>query len=394
MSSITFDQLLPIYRNTVLVGDSMEGTIRITDEAMLDTLRLLESDDRAFEDSGIAIRNPVEEIVLGGMIKVELSPPRGGLGILARNLDALLLNPTHRIKEPRRYYLISERFAYNDPVIPDTVTKYRAAVCFVDAVSAAAALVDKYSAEATFLGPTRLRVPILYKTAELQGIATTTVEKLQDFVFEKIHKDQKTAILASVAVEMCRHQLEDERFAYLLKHMRELVAKSHDGYALFASEFSYDKIKSKTEEAIGDYTNRIHKTFHDIQNQVMGVPVATVIVATQLKVAANCGVEFWSNLAISIGATFFVMLLSVAIYNQFLTLANISGDITRQHEKLDRDYASVAQQFKPLYRRLSRRVSTHRWILGLILVVCWVGVGLTWYVYARLTAAGFSACTP
>ena len=392
MSSITFDQLLPIYRNTILVGDSMEGMLRIADDAMLDTLRLLESDDRAFEDSGIAIRNPIEEIVLGGTIKVELSPPRGGLGILAKDLDGLLANPTHRFKEPRRYYLIAERFAYNDPVIPETISKYRVALSFVEAVTTAAALVDKYSAEATFLGPGRLRVPILYRTVDLKYAAATSVEKLQDFVFEKIHKDQKTAILASVAVELCRHQPEDERFIYLLRHMRELVSKAQDSYALFASEFSYDKIKSKTEEAIGEYTNRIHKTFHDIQNQVMGVPVATVIVATQLKVAAACGVEFWSNLAISIGATLFVMLVSVAMYNQFQTLANIQDDITRQRGKLDRDYAAVAQQFTPLYERLTRRVRTHRWILGLITVICWVGVGLTWYIYARLTAIGLSVC--
>ena len=392
MTTITFDQLVPIYRGIVLLDDSMVGHLRISNGSILETLQLIEGDDRAFEDSGIAIKSSSADLVLGNQIQLELSPPLAALGVLAKNMEELLDNPLHRVREPRRYYIIEERYAYNDATVPEMVSKYKNVIKLVAALSEAAALVDRYQAEATFLGATRLRVPINYSALDLNHVSALPVEALEHFVFEKVHKDQKTAILSTVAIDLCKHQPEGERFRFLLIHLRDVVSKSLDGYKLFASEFSYDKIKTKTEEAIGEYTNKIHKTFHDIQNQVMGVPVATVIVATQLKAAPTCGMEFWGNLAISVGATLFVLLLSVAIYNQFMTLGNIEDDLERQKEKLGKDYASISEKFLPLYKKLGGRVTTHRRILGTIVVICWGGVALTWFVYTRLTVVGLGMC--
>ncbi|MRX35338.1 hypothetical protein [Aminobacter sp. MDW-2] len=389
---ITFDQLIPLYRNTAFSTEESVGRLHIRDHSVLETLKLIDADDGAFRDSGITIRSSSDQLVLSGTLSVEISPPRSGLGSLARSVDGLLAAPSHRIKEPSRFYLISERFAYNDADVPDSVVKYRNTQRLIRAISEAAALVDPFQAEAIFLGPGRLRIPFLYRAADLGEVKPAVVDELEDFVFEKIHKDQKTAILASNVIELCRHQPETERFRFLLKHLRELVSKTQDGYKLFASEFSYEKIKSKTEEAINEYTNKIHKTFHDIQNQVMGVPVATVIIATQLKTATTCGVEFWANLAISIGATLFVLLLSVAVYNQLMTLGNIEGDLVRQKAKLNRDYATIADQFLSLYTKLGTRIITHRWILRLIIIACWSGVALTWWIFLRLSTLEPWAC--
>jgi len=392
MARITFDQLIPIYKHTAFNTGGKSGRLRITDHAMLDTLTLINEDENAFRDSGIRIEGDLNNLVLGGGVDLEISAPRIGLGLLAPDIDGVLAVPEHRIKEPLRYYLISERFAYNDATVPDSVAQYRGVLRVVGALSQAAAFVDRYQAEATFLGAGPLRLPIMYKAADVRRISVHLVDQLEHFVFEKIHKDQKLAILASNAIELCRYQPESGRFKFLLAHLRELVAKTHDSYQLFASEFSYEKIKTKIEEANNDYTSKIHKTFYDVQNQVLGVPVATVIVATQFKAATTCGVEFWGNFAISIGATFFVVLLSIALYNQLQTLNTIEDDLGRQEVKFRNEYANIAQQFLPLYTKLGKRVCSHRWILRTLFLACWAGVILTWYVFGRLTMPQISAC--
>ncbi len=392
MAKITFDQLIPLYRNTTFGAEGQTGQLRIVDDAILETLDYISSDDDAFRDSGVRIKSSADKLVLHGKIDLEISTPRMGLGLLARDVDSLIAAQVNRVQEPARYYVIAERFAYSDATVPDSVARYRKALRLVKALSEVAAFVDPHQAEATFLGPGRLRIPILYKVTDLGVITTALIDELEDFVFEKIHKDQKTAILASNVIELCRQQPESERFKYLLTHLRELVSKAQDGYKLFASEFSYEKIKTKTEEAINDYTNKIHKTFHDIQNQVMGVPVATVIVATQFKTAPACGVEFWANLAISIGATLFVLLLSAAIYNQLLTLGTIRADLHRQEEKLRRNYIEIADQFLHLYEKLGRRICFHTLILRVIIIVSGLGAIVTWYIYSKLTTPQIVMC--
>lgn len=51
------------------------------------------------------------------------------------------------------------------------------------------------------------------------------------------------------------------------------------GYRLFASSFTYSKIRREVESAQAEFLARIHKTFVDIQGQLLGIPVATVVVA-------------------------------------------------------------------------------------------------------------------
>jgi len=390
MAKITFDQLIPIYRATAfnVAGDG--GRIAIDGHALLETLKFINEDDAAYRDSNIRIVDP-ENLAIGNEITIQTSTPRTGLGVLAKDLDGVIANPSFRIVVPK-YYLIEDRFAYNDAKLPESVVRYQATVRLVKALSEAAAFVDPHQAEATFLGPGRVRVPIVYKVSDLGAVTPALVDEIESFVFEKIHRDQKLAILSSNIIEICKAQPETERFVFLLKHLHELVSKAQEGYKLFASEFSYEKIRGKTEEAISDYTAKIHKTFHDIQNQVMGVPVATIIVATQFKSTAACATEFWANLAISVGATLFAMLLSVAIYNQLMTLSSIEEDLGRQEGRLQKDYASVAAFFLPAYSKLKMRVAAHRWVLRAILLSSWIGVGLTWYIYNRLTVPEVSSC--
>lgn len=392
MARITFDQLIPLYRNTAFNAAQTGGRLHIADHSILETLNFINTDDDAFRDSGILIECDADALVLGGSVELEISTPRTGLGILAHDMDGVFAAGAHRIKEPVRYYVISEKFAYNDATIPETVSRYRLVLRLVKSLSEAAAFVDSNQAEATFFGPGRLRIPIVYKVADIGAVTSKPVDELEDFVFEKIHRDQKAAILSSNVIELCRHQPENDRFKFLLAHLRELVSKAQDGYKLFASEFSYEKIKTKTEDAINDYTSKIHKTFHDIQNQVMGVPVATIIVATQLKLAKECGVEFWANLAVSVGATLFVIFLTIAVLNQLMTLASISNDLVRQRYKLNKEYAAVAEQFLPLYSGLTKRIRIHGAILRVILLICWAGMGMTWLIYHRLTVPELSAC--
>ncbi|MBB5276911.1 hypothetical protein HNR26_002989 [Rhizobium rosettiformans] len=364
----------------------------MSNDAVLETLRTLDTDDRAFEESGIAIQSKPHGIVLGASVVVDIQPPRSGLGLYVGNVDAILAVPSNRVTEPPRYYLSEERFGYGDAVVPDAILQYRLAVRVVKCIGEVAAFVDRYQAEAVFFAPSRLRMPIDYKVNDLKNLARKDVEGLESFVFEKMHKDQKAAILSAAIVEACKDKTEPSRFKYLIANLTEIVDKAQEGYKLFASEFSYEKIKGKTEDAINDYTGKIHKTFHDIQNQVMGIPVATVIVATQLKTATGCGVEFWANLAISVGATLFVVLLSIAIANQLMTLSTIRGDLTRQQAKLTTNYSAIADQFSPLYRSLETRVTIHRALLFAILLICVLGVCLTWVIFYHLTTLGTAAC--
>lgn len=152
----------------------------------------------------------------------------------------------------------------------------------------------------------------------------------------------------------------------------DLATAVRSGYKLFASSFSYNKIRSEIEDARIDYTQKIHKTIVDIQSQLLGIPVATVVVASRMKAPTTCGAELLVNSAIPIGAWIFLVLLIVAIVNQWLTLGVIKAEIERQRSKMIADFPTVSDDFTGTFDALKGRIWWHR--AGLVLVA-FIGVG-------------------
>ena len=392
MASVTFDQLIHLYRHTSFTrGADGQGSLEVADASVQETLKTLKSDANIYEEAGIAFRMP-EELAIGTRISIVVQSPVTRIGLFFNDVGELLSADAHKLAEPARYYVASERFAYNDRVLPDAMTKYRAMLRLVGALSSAAALVDRSYAEAIFLGAGQIKVRFDYGSDELALVRSALVDELEGFVAEKIHRDQRLAILSSNVIELCKDVSYDKRFRHIVANLKDLIAKSQDAYTLFASEFSYDKIRGKTEESLNEYSGKIHKTFWDIQNQIIGVPVATVVVATQLKRVTECGAEVWGNLGVAVGATLFVILLAAAVYNQWMTLDAIQADLGRQKDKLKKEYVQVASQFNPVYDKLDRRVLKHRVILLGVVALCGVGLALTWFIFWHLTSILPTAC--
>ena len=90
--------------------------------------------------------------------------------------------------------------------------------------------------------------------------------------------------MAEAVYELTAKLPSHKRFVSLLEQGEGLNDRLEKGYRLFfAAGFSYEKFRDEIESARVEYAGKIHKVFSDIQNQLLGIPVATIIVATQMK---------------------------------------------------------------------------------------------------------------
>ncbi|HGY8153981.1 TPA: hypothetical protein ACNTEA_005073, partial [Escherichia coli] len=78
----------------------------------------------------------------------------------------------------------------------------------------------------------------------------------------------------------------------------QLYESYQKGYKVFVSGFSYEKILDQLRVAKIEEMGKIHKVFSDIQNQILGIPVATIIVATQMKQANGWDSQALINTAV------------------------------------------------------------------------------------------------
>lgn len=78
---------------------------------------------------------------------------------------------------------------------------------------------------------------------------------------------------------------------------------------------------------------KIHKVFSDIQNQILGIPVATIIVATQMKQANGWDSQALINTAVVLGALFFTIMILFVLFNQWQTLTAINDELNHKNNK-------------------------------------------------------------
>jgi len=158
-----------------------------------------------------------------------------------------------------------------------------------------------------------------------------------------------------------------------------------EGYRLFVADFSYDKIVNQLEVAKLEEIGKIHKTFADIQNQILGIPVATIVVATQMKAANNVGYEFWVNTAVLIGCWVFAILSIFVLRNQLHTLNAIGNEISRKKQQMIRDYKSVEDLITKSFPILEARLKSQRRAFHVVDIILVIGLVLSHVVYFILT---------
>jgi len=393
MPRLRYEDLLELYRHTAFDPSGDEGILTIASPQALAILQLIETEEAAGEDANLAVLVDEANLSVGQTVRVRVGAPRISLGLLVRSVNDLLKAPEARVAEPAAYFVINGGIDPWKTPAPALIETYRQVLAVVDLLSMAAAYLDKTRQELVFVHDGKVPVPVRYDQAVLERVSATAIKGLLENFRDDVHQDQKLAILEDAVVQMIEGQSMSKRFIYLLDNLDALNESVRKGYRLFASSFSYKKIRGEIEAAKVDYVGKIHKTLVDIQVQLLSIPVATIIVASQLKVSPGCGVEFWTNIAVVAGAWVFLCLLLIAITNQWVTLSAIHQDVKAQQQRLERDYAPISPEFLVVFQGLLGRIRWHRVALGGIGLIAVLGALFATYAYRKLNTAPAACLT-
>ncbi|MCX4163578.1 MULTISPECIES: hypothetical protein [Paraburkholderia] len=381
MSDAKFETLLTLYRAADF-GEGRAATLTVSNESINEALTTCLSDAREY---AVGLDADSDEFAIGSTVNVVFEDPRTGLGALARSLSEILQPTRYRLKEPNDYFLIDSKFAKNDGEIPSDVQKYRQVLRLIKLLKQAAAFLDSDEGALVFVHGGKFELPIEYGVKDLRALDDATIAKLLSFVGDDAHVEKKLGILEGAVKALLESWPKEQRFVHLLSNLSQLAEKTRDGYQLFIADFSYDKVRDATEAAKVEYAGKIHKAFSDIQTQILGIPVATIVVASQMKDAKVIGYEFWVNTAVLVGCWVFAILVAFVLWNQTHTLAVLDAEIERQKELIKKQYKDIASQFVGVFKFLRRRLCLQRWALRAVGFVLFVGLILAHVIYFKLT---------
>jgi len=362
----------------------VQGNFKISSLEGLQALRACLNSE---EDTHLLLLKDEDQagLQIGDTVEVEVFP-RFGFGLLASNVTALLDAQGARILEPKNFLLLEDHVSNTDTVNEDhLLTRYRLALSFIQTLKRCAAFLDPEQEILIFIKDGKFEVPIEYSGESLRRLQSDAIRNLTAVIPNGSHEEQCKSILAEAIVDMTKHLPAAQRFSYLLEHASDLKKRFEQGYNLFAAGFSYEKVRDQVESARIEFINKIHKVFADIQNQLLGIPVATIIVATQMKNATSFDYEFWINLSVLIGCWVFAILMVFLLVNQSHTLEVVTTEINRQRRQLEKDYSLVASNFSETFSFLIRRTTTQRNILRSVYAFIAIGLALSHVVFFKVT---------
>jgi hypothetical protein len=364
------------------VAGEMRGTFVIAEDTDLKALELCLGHHN---DTGMQIHVGTGALAIGGAVELSFAP-RPGYASVAKDLDDLLRQPGNRIRTKPRFLVLDSKASSDDSSDEHSeVGRYHLVIKLVQAFKDVAGFLDSDEQNLVFISNGRFDMPVSYNARDLKELDLVEVKALASLIPTDTHQKQCAAILSAAIVDLVRGRPPESRFSYLLGNAKVLRTAYEQGYKMYAAGFSYDKLKDTVEAARMEYVGKIHKVLSDIQNQLLGIPVATIIVATQMKVAKGFGAEFFVNSAVLVGCWVFAVLTLLLLRNQQHTLTVLEEEIARQKRQLEKEYAPVADSLQGTFKSLESRAFTQKVVLWVIDGVVVAGLVLSHWAYARFT---------
>lgn len=291
--------------------------------------------------------------------QLEFSLPSDKNGLFALDLADLLQAPSRLLTPPEQFYLASEDYLYpeDDAPLPAGISNYLDASLFASTLYDLADHGLPGDPKAIFLHGEKLELSLIYKLDDLRPLKGLK-KFILDFVSAEIHKEQKVTIIKDVLLEMLKNnEIDRLTLSCLIKRFSEFLERVNANYQLYVSEFSFEKIKAQVESEKFDFILKLNKIFSDIQNQLLAVPVALILVGSQMKVVDGFALK---NIIIWCSALVFGFFMSLLIRNQRSALKAIKMEVDSQWGAIQSKHKYVAARLGSHYVQLKNRYMLQR----------------------------------
>ena len=266
-------------------------------------------------------------------------------------ISALLLkNPGHI---PARFTTrdLSYTHGVTTPV-PETIRAYEASVQLWGLLTL---FVDHVGNNGTLLyfiktHDARLEVSLEYGVQDI--VALPSLCQFQfDFVASSLHADQKKSIFRATLLDLFKGRPRAP-FSEVIRQFEVFAQNVRSAYAMYASEFSYEKVRAEVEKDNLDSMLKLNKTFSEIQNQLLALPVALVLVAGQMTAGSELTLK---NFVLWAGALLFSILMWLLVHNQRNEVMAIEEEIDFRWQKIEKQPLAIKERFEGSFKSLRKR---------------------------------------
>lgn len=246
------------------------------------------------------------------------------------NLSNYLENPKRRILEtiPERFYIFEFDFLCenkNFSDAPEDLVKFYNMTKLFDSICKVSDYINSNHDGKSCILYFKEQIEITNQYNVDQLVALNNLDGfIQEFIEDNIHREQKRGIVRNVIFELYNNKVDISKVA---QDFDTFFKKVRDGYELYISEFSFETFKNELDELKRDYILKINKIFTDVQNQVLAIPLATIVATSQMKKISGDYSNLLINIFIVLGIFLFSFILKMVLSNQYNSLNLIKDEL-------------------------------------------------------------------
>lgn len=356
--SITFSELIQIYRESDPLIGSEKRLFCIQTEDQLEMLNRLLSDDN-YEDTMLESESKPE---LGAKVSLIFGTPKPQFGRFFNKLDDFIKGDITQFNNDSLsnapYFIKSENIASFDDNVP-ILESYQVIRGFLRQLISMDSYTDVVNKKLIFFSKKtfELSIDVTTKLNEfiqlIRGLDNEQRKLVTDFQKwlnneeTSSHIDEKKSILAFVLSDSLP---SDANFSDVIQQIERISESVQAQYALYLENFSYEKFVKKLEENTEKFFTKINDTISKILPQFLGLPFLTAV-PSALKSADN-----W---LIYLALILYCVICGYGLSNQKLVLDHIWQDVER-FENRGKIPEKLKEQWKEDKARINKLLRKQR----------------------------------
>lgn len=205
-----------------------------------------------------------------------------------------------------------------------------------------------------FVGKKNLKINSEYNSSDLNVDLILVKCFIRDYIQNEFHQEDRHLSIINGLHEV--YNGGEISLSEFLKKIENFFRVVKSNFQLYMDKFSFDDFKNKVEEDRREYTIKINKVFSDMQNQLLTLPIATVLAAGQMVNVTSAG-DFIKNVLIVIGIIIFCIFVLMQIANQGSTLTALNDEIKlRKNEMEKKEDSDHKTEYLSVYTQLDKRI--------------------------------------
>jgi|SRR5690554_6814188 len=307
----------------------------------------------------------IENLKVGQTVEVKLYPYQLKDGAYYEDINELIKSSSQKYPT-KHFYVFQSKFDSESSSKPNEIVAYYLTTELISFLTS----LSNYQkdGELVFFQAKHLILDLKYNFEDIGDLKS--VPKLIDHISNSVDKEERQIIFLNELISSLNKVPEkSNRFTYLLRNFDDIFTNYKHSHTLYLEKYSIEKIKSKFNAEVLEYSKKIQSVINDAQSKLIAIPAAFLLIITQFDIS-NKNLQL--NITLFLGSLVFSVLLELLIRNQFISLSFIKEDIERFKNSFNKELKNSTLSFKKSFEKLDKAYKKQNLYLKIIRCLIWL----------------------